>query len=247
MVCLPCVCRAIGALYAPISDCDEVFNYWEPLHFSIYGSGAQTWEYSPQFALRSWVYILIHTLNALFFRWIYVEPLTFLLRNTPALSWIAPVPKIWVFYLVRLSLVVASALADAYLYRAVTRNLASRRPERLRAVAVLGFLCTSTGLVFNASAFLPSTFAMYLTSTASAALLDIPEQIRASRSRKEEDRVDCGRSRKHRHDQKHGRSETCMKTCIFCMVVAVVVGWPFVVRHLLYFRNGVTDIRYGLP
>ena len=23
---------------APISDCDEVYNYWEPLHFLVYGS-----------------------------------------------------------------------------------------------------------------------------------------------------------------------------------------------------------------
>ena len=46
------VFRGLGALYAPISDCDEVFNYWEPLHFSLYGTGAQTWEYSPDFALR---------------------------------------------------------------------------------------------------------------------------------------------------------------------------------------------------
>ena len=29
--------RGLGALYTPISDCDEVFNYWEPLHFSVYG------------------------------------------------------------------------------------------------------------------------------------------------------------------------------------------------------------------
>ena len=29
--------RGLGALYAPISDCDEVLNYWEPLHFSVYG------------------------------------------------------------------------------------------------------------------------------------------------------------------------------------------------------------------
>ena len=28
-----------------IHDCDEVFNYWEPLHFLLYKSGFQTWEY----------------------------------------------------------------------------------------------------------------------------------------------------------------------------------------------------------
>lgn len=41
------------------------FNYWEPLHLlthppSPHGSSQspfQTWEYSPQFAIRSWAYV----------------------------------------------------------------------------------------------------------------------------------------------------------------------------------------------
>ena len=28
-----------------LHDCDEVFNYWEPLHYILYRSGFQTWEY----------------------------------------------------------------------------------------------------------------------------------------------------------------------------------------------------------
>ena len=28
-----------------IHDCDEVYNYWEPLHYLLYGYGKQTWEY----------------------------------------------------------------------------------------------------------------------------------------------------------------------------------------------------------
>ena len=43
-----------SALYAPMDDCDEVFNYWEPLHYIWRGTGFQTWEYSPAFALRSY-------------------------------------------------------------------------------------------------------------------------------------------------------------------------------------------------
>jgi alpha-1,2-mannosyltransferase len=43
---------------APITDCDEVYNYWEPLHFINYGSGMQTWEYAPQYALRTYAYLL---------------------------------------------------------------------------------------------------------------------------------------------------------------------------------------------
>lgn len=42
----------------PIMDCDEVFNYWEPLHYWLYGSGFQTWEYSNTFALRTYAYLI---------------------------------------------------------------------------------------------------------------------------------------------------------------------------------------------
>ena len=29
--------RVSTANLSPITDCDEVFNYWEPLHFVLYG------------------------------------------------------------------------------------------------------------------------------------------------------------------------------------------------------------------
>lgn len=37
--------RYMSATSNIIHDCDEVFNYWEPLHFLLYKSGFQTWEY----------------------------------------------------------------------------------------------------------------------------------------------------------------------------------------------------------
>ena len=61
------VCVAVRLLctyFSQIPDCDEVFNYWEPLHLLVHGSGARTWEYNPPFALRSWTYILLHWLQA---------------------------------------------------------------------------------------------------------------------------------------------------------------------------------------
>ena len=44
--------RMSAGIWSPISDCDEVYNYWEPLHLLLYGSGFQTWEYSPIYAIR---------------------------------------------------------------------------------------------------------------------------------------------------------------------------------------------------
>jgi alpha-1,2-mannosyltransferase len=79
--------RLLSALYNFnfLSDCDEVMNYWEPTHFLQFGNGLQTWEYryetkkkkgqilisfvflfSPEYGIRSYSYILIHTIIASF-------------------------------------------------------------------------------------------------------------------------------------------------------------------------------------
>lgn len=96
--------RFCAALLSNISDCDETFNYWEPvsssavksqhsviddtnkkpsspqcvsgpesnvlyfsppqMHFLLYGTGMQTWEYSPLYAIRSYAYLWLHALPA---------------------------------------------------------------------------------------------------------------------------------------------------------------------------------------
>jgi len=38
----------------------QVFNFFEPLHYFQHNEGFQTWELSPQFAIRSWSYVLLH-------------------------------------------------------------------------------------------------------------------------------------------------------------------------------------------
>ena len=37
--------RLTSAFYNIITDCDETYNYWEPLHYLMYGFGMQTWEW----------------------------------------------------------------------------------------------------------------------------------------------------------------------------------------------------------
>ena len=37
--------RVASAAFNIIHDCDETYNYWEPLHYLIYNEGFQTWEY----------------------------------------------------------------------------------------------------------------------------------------------------------------------------------------------------------
>ena len=58
------IARITSALFGIIPDCDEVFNYWEPLHYLQHGTGMQTWEYSPEFGIRTWAYIVVHSIVA---------------------------------------------------------------------------------------------------------------------------------------------------------------------------------------
>lgn len=55
----------MSAFLNGINDCDETFNYWEPLHYLLFGEGFQTWEYSPEYGLRSWFYIFIHSIPSI--------------------------------------------------------------------------------------------------------------------------------------------------------------------------------------
>lgn len=41
-----------------IGDCDETFNYWEPLNLLLRHFGKQTWEYSPVYSIRSYAYLI---------------------------------------------------------------------------------------------------------------------------------------------------------------------------------------------
>jgi alpha-1,2-mannosyltransferase len=56
------IANLVAALFAPIQDCDETFNYWEPTHYLSHGYGLQTWEYSPEYGIRSWLYIALYAI-----------------------------------------------------------------------------------------------------------------------------------------------------------------------------------------
>lgn len=131
--------RILSASYNLIHDTDESYNYWEPLHFLVHGSGFQTWEYSPVYAIRSWTYIVLHAL--------------------PLLPWRYALDKEQQFYLLRGLLGIASAATEAHLFMTVTEVLGSNIGI-IFLIEVLG----STGMFVASTALLPSTFTMY-TST----------------------------------------------------------------------------------
>lgn len=140
--------RYMSATSNIIHDCDEVFNYWEPLHFLLYKSGFQTWEYSSQFALRSYLYILFHELV-----------------GRPA-SWLFGEEKVRAFYAVRLFLGLLSVVTETVLVVALSRKYGKRL-----ACYTLAMLCLTSGCFFASTSFLPSSFSMYAISLSSGLFL----------------------------------------------------------------------------
>ena len=145
---------------APITDCDEVYNYWEPLHFLMHGYGMQTWEYAPTFALRTYAYIL---------------PMSFISRAYEAILSMCP---IWIlailshafsptsvaastatvmagkplqFHLLRATIAFLTSVTELRLVNALPSNL---------AISTWVILLSSTGMFHTSPAFLPSTTVM---------------------------------------------------------------------------------------
>ncbi|KAJ6469635.1 glycosyltransferase family 22 protein [Mycena vitilis] len=135
--------RVTGAMYSNIDDCDEVFNFWEPLHLLDHGYGFQTWEVSPEYAIRSWAYIALHMLPA---------KLSKLLLTGD---------KRAAFFAVRISLATVSVFAEAKFYRTVYEKINERVGRYL-----FFMLLFSTGMWNASAALLPSSFAMYMATFA---------------------------------------------------------------------------------
>jgi alpha-1,2-mannosyltransferase len=143
------VSNLISALFAPIQDCDETFNYWEPAHYLSHGYGLQTWEYSPDYAIRSWLYIGLHAV------------LSNIRRIMPQST------KVSEFYFVRYGLALVCALSQTLLYMTTSSTLNGRI-----GVILLGIMATSPGFFSASTAFLPSSFAMYASMLGAAAFMN---------------------------------------------------------------------------
>ncbi|KAK2738346.1 mannosyltransferase [Myotisia sp. PD_48] len=140
--------NTLAASLSPIQDCDEVFNYWEPTHYLTHGSGFQTWEYSPDYSIRSWLYISIHTVIA--------KTLGLLARTKSAQ-----------FYMVRLALGLVCTICETRAFAAVSRSLNPRV-----GLIFLLILVFSPGMFHASTALLPSSFAMYTSMLGLASFLE---------------------------------------------------------------------------
>ena len=135
-------------MYAPIQDCDETFNYWEPLHYLNHGYGRQTWEYSPEFSIRSWAYIGLHAVPA-------------------KIASLSGGSKTFEFYALRVILAFVCAATEVRLYSTISRIVNPRV-----GVIYLMIVAFTPGFFYASSAFLPSSFAMYTSSLGLTAFMD---------------------------------------------------------------------------
>jgi alpha-1,2-mannosyltransferase len=133
--------RLLSALFSPISDCDEVYNYWEEIHYLLYNHGLQTWEYSPQYALRSYFYL-----------WLYIIPIKIF-------QFVGINDKIMLFYLLRCLLGFISSLVEARLALAVARRFSLHF-----SLILVFFLAMSPGMFHASVALLPQNFTMFATA-----------------------------------------------------------------------------------
>jgi alpha-1,2-mannosyltransferase len=202
----------------PIMDCDEVYNYWEPLHFLLEGSGLQTWEYAHEYALRTYAYLMpLVGLGKVY------EAVILLLSNNyylvPIQSLIVPLltddgsisnsnagsttTKLVVFLLLRSSLAAWMAYAEVNFCMALeSTNLVTPSVARWTLVVMQ----SSAGLAHASGALLPSTtWAVMWLLTATCFV---------------------------RHGHGHQQHQQYWFV-LYAVTATVTIGWPFGVVTLL--------------
>ncbi|CAR21702.1 dolichyl-P-Man:Man(6)GlcNAc(2)-PP-dolichol alpha-1,2-mannosyltransferase [Lachancea thermotolerans CBS 6340] len=126
--------------YSLISDCDETFNYWEPLNFLLRGFGKQTWEYSPEYSIRSWAFLI---------------PLYSVLNPSMRILEAFHLPMFNLFYIARFFLGLFSLVMEWLFFEEIKSTLSTQT-----ATFWLFFQVFNPGWFHASVELLPSSFAM---------------------------------------------------------------------------------------
>jgi len=156
-------------------DCDEVYNYWEPLHYWLYGNGFQTWEYAHEYALRTYAYLMpflgvAKTYQAVIpylpaWLWPLLSSNQLVVIEDPANN-----SKVALFLLLRSSLAATMAVAEVFFCRSIQTRTRSFVGETV-GVITAGLLLTSAGMAHASGALLPSSSLTILWLLGAAAFL----------------------------------------------------------------------------
>ena len=188
--------RIYTANRIPIMDCDETYNYWEVVHYLLYKNGYQTWEYSNEYALRTYAYLTPLIGISKLFQSILLQVLS--TSNNNLSSWsVWPMltdntvtnEKVALFVLLRVTLGIWMAYAEITFCQAIAECfivVLKRTPNKnkddeddrssssfyvLVAIVTQVLLMTSTGMSHAANALLPSSTLMGLWLFGAAAYL----------------------------------------------------------------------------
>jgi alpha-1,2-mannosyltransferase len=131
-----------------IDDADETYGYYEPLHYLLYGKGMQTWEYGPDFAIRSYAFLMPF----------YAIASTFKLFG---------MNKVVVFFLLR---AVIGQITAASLSR-LLGTIKNAFGDRVYYYMIVVSLCCP-GLFYCSTSFLPSALSCSIVMLAVADYLD---------------------------------------------------------------------------
>lgn len=243
--------RIAAANRLPITDCDEVYNYWEPLHFVLFGTGLQTWEYATEFALRTYTYLLpLQGLARFFSTVLNNESLAYLaslLMDQPSASETLPQslpPRLALFILLRAAMAAVMAMTEViWLQRVVQRQWSQGH-----AFWTGWLLLTAAGMNHAAAAFLPSATWMMgwmmaqivSTSLGRRSINDPEDDLNAEASMEKEIQQtiaadDKAEKRTKRQQKPHSSltippdssSFSYRRFCILAITATLTIGWPF--------------------
>ena len=148
LLCLNIGLRLYSAFYMIIPDCDETFNYWEPLNLLLRGFGKETWEYSPEYSIRSYAYLVSY--------FVIAYPIK-------VLQGFVDFPSYFLFYWIRVvGLIGFTVYAERHLYYSIKQVNSSVANWFIFLSSI------STGMSHAGVALLPSSFAMNCQSMALA-------------------------------------------------------------------------------
>uniref|UniRef100_A0A0X3PD78 Mannosyltransferase n=1 Tax=Schistocephalus solidus TaxID=70667 RepID=A0A0X3PD78_SCHSO len=137
-----------SSLWNTINDCDESFNYLEPLYFiSSNESAFQTWEYSPEYALRSYLYL-----------WTFGWP--------ACLLKVFGLPAWFKFLCIRLQLSLLYAFASCLLAHFCSKRLFPNEPAERASFGIIFCVLglASPGAFISMSSAVPSAYGASMTS-----------------------------------------------------------------------------------
>ena len=131
-----------------IDDTDETYGYFEPLHFLLYGIGMQTWEYAPQYAIRTYTFL---------------SPFWGIGLVLKALDF----SKLNIFYGVRILLGTITAVSEASFISSVYRKFGTTT-----GAFTFIFILFSSGILYCSTALLPSAVIMSFFMIASSSWMN---------------------------------------------------------------------------